>query len=118
MYNRYIPQPDGSHRRRRMDEPKRAIPTPVHPRPHQPPCAPPDPPPCPPPESPKPPRKEPAACPIYGQSTGLGSFFRQLLPKELDTGDLLILLLLLLMAGDCEEDRKNALLTMALYFLM
>ncbi|MBO5317227.1 MAG: hypothetical protein J6A74_02155 [Oscillospiraceae bacterium] len=40
MYNRYIPQPDGSHRRRRMDEPKRAVPPPVHPRPHQPPVRP------------------------------------------------------------------------------
>ena len=43
---------------------------------------------------------------------------RQLLPKDFDTGDLIVVLLLLLMAGDCEEDRNNALLTLALYFLM
>ena len=42
----------------------------------------------------------------------------QLLPKDFDTGDLIVVLLLLLMAGDCEEDRNTALLTLALYFLM
>ena len=45
-------------------------------------------------------------------------FFKNLLPKELDTADLLIILLLLLMAGDCEEDKNTALLTLALYFLL
>ena len=40
------------------------------------------------------------------------------LPKGFDTGDLIIILLLLLMAGDCEEDKNNAILTIALYFLM
>ena len=34
------------------------------------------------------------------------------------TGDLMIVLLLLLMAGDCTEDRNTALLTLALYFFM
>ena len=48
----------------------------------------------------------------------MGGFLRQLLPRDFDTGDLIIVLLLLLMAGDCEEDRNNALLTLALYFLM
>ena len=46
------------------------------------------------------------------------SFLRRLLPKEFDTGDLMIVLLLLLMAGDCTEDRNTALLTLALYFFM
>ena len=45
-------------------------------------------------------------------------FLRQLVPKDLDTGDLVIILLLLLMAGDREDARTNALLTLALYFLM
>ena len=40
------------------------------------------------------------------------------MPKDFDTADLLIIILLLLMAGDCEENRNNALLTLALYFLM
>jgi len=63
------------------------------------------------PPRPQPPRHPPKQEP-------LGSFFKQLLPRELDTADLLIILLLLLMAGDCEEDRNNALLTLALYFFM
>lgn len=46
------------------------------------------------------------------------SFLRKLLPKDFDTGDLLIVLLLLLMAGDCEEEKTNALLTLAVYFFL
>lgn len=45
-------------------------------------------------------------------------FLSQLLPKDFDTGDLIVVLLLLLLAGDCEEDRSTALLTLALYFIM
>lgn len=45
-------------------------------------------------------------------------FLRQLFGKDFDTGDLVVILLLLLMAGDSEEDRSNALLTIALYFMM
>ena len=30
----------------------------------------------------------------------------------------MVILLLLLMAGDCEEDRSNALLTLAIYLFM
>jgi hypothetical protein len=52
------------------------------------------------------------------ETTSAGSFLRNLLPKEFDTGDLMIVLLLLLMAGDCSEDRNTALLTLALYFFM
>ena len=45
-------------------------------------------------------------------------FLKQLLPKDFDTGDLFVIFLLLLMAGDSEESRNNALLTLALYFIM
>lgn len=48
-------------------------------------------------------------------TTHVGSFLRQLLPKDFDTGDLIVVLLLLLMAGDKPEDRNTALLTLALY---
>ena len=48
----------------------------------------------------------------------MAGFLRQLLPRNFDTGDLFIVLLLLLMAGDSEEGRNNALLTLALYFIM
>lgn len=47
-----------------------------------------------------------------------GSFLKQLLPKNFDTEDLLIVLLLLLMAGDCQEDQNTALLTLALYLFL
>ena len=108
MYNRYIPQPDGSYRRNRMNDPVR--PGPSRPTPVPPP--PPEKPPCP------PPKPEGKPCQHPRKEEPVGGFLRQLLPKDFDTGDLIVVLLLLLMAGDCEEDRNNALLTLALYFLM
>lgn len=108
MYNRYIPQPDGSYRRSQSREQapqqRKSAPEPqkkeVTPPPKQeerkiPPC-----------------RRE------SHQSQGILDFFRQLLPRELDTADLLIVLLLLLMAGDDREEQNNALLTLALYLFM
>lgn len=113
MYNRYIPQPDGSYRRNRIEDRK----IPERPHPQEPvqeeavpaaiPC-----------EEPIPkeePRKSP---PLSRRNTGAGDFLRQLLPKNLDTGDLLVILLLLLMAGDCAEDQNTALLTLALYLFL
>ena len=52
------------------------------------------------------------------QSTGVLSFLKQLLPKNFDVEDLLVVLLLLLMAGDCREDQNSALLTLALYLFL
>ncbi len=97
MYNRYTPQPDGSYRRDHIPE-KQAPPKP-------------EPPPAPCDIGPEPPRRKPKEGPV-------DSFLRQLLPKNFDTGDLFIVLLLLLMAGDSEEGKANALLTLALYFIM
>lgn len=115
MYNRYVPQPDGTYRKNRLQEP---VP-PEPPRKQRRPTAP-SPPPCPPPvvqESCSPPR--PAQKPHRkNEADTLTGFFKHLLPKELETADLLIILLILLMAGDCEEDKNNALLTLALYFFM
>lgn len=110
MYNRYIPQPDGTYRRNTVQEP----------------------PPCQPPQQRHDPCQEPQHCPSPPRSNAQckrpqrsyylenrpGDFLKQLLPKGFDTGDLFVVLLLLLMAGDCEEDRNNALLTLALYFIM
>ncbi len=45
-------------------------------------------------------------------------FLKQLLPKDFDTGDLMVVLLLLLMSGDCADDQNTALLTLALYLFM
>ena len=96
MYNRYIPQQDGSHRRNRVEEPHSAPPaaSPPSPQPTQ--------------TFSHPPHPEP----IHGNALG---FLRQLLPKNFDTGDLIVVLLLLLMAGDKPEDKNTALLTLALY---
>ena len=38
--------------------------------------------------------------------------------NALDTGDLLVIILLLQMAGDCAEDQNTALLTLALYLFL
>ena len=101
MYNRYIPQPDGSFRRNRM------------PNPPQPPPPPPGPP-------QEPPRPQEAPCPAAAPPvhSDAGGFLRQLIPKGLDTGDLLVIVLLLLMAGDCQEEKNSALLTLALYLFL
>ena len=53
-----------------------------------------------------------------GPYNSIGGFFRQLLPKELDAADLMIILLLLLMSEGCQERKNHALLTLALYFFM
>lgn len=104
MYNRYIPQPDGSYRRNPMQEQRQNPQRPQ--KPHPAPPAPQPPPPPPPPY-----RQPPVSEPISG-------FLRQLIPKGFDTGDLIIVLLLLLIAGDSKESRSNALLTLALYFIL
>ena len=101
MYNRYIPQSDGSFQRNRIPEkPSQASPPPVQ---HIPPHASPPPVPIP---------------PVIQESGGAFGFLKQILPRGFDFGDLAILFLLLLMAGDNKENRENALLTMALYFIL
>ena len=112
MYNRYIPQPDGTYHRKRVEEPRQDPPRPAPPPSEDPPCIQPQPeqaPPCPPP----PPPQQPSC-----NQQSAGSFLRQLLPRDFDTGDLMVIILLLLIAGDCEKERSNALLTLALYFIM
>ena len=96
MYNRYTPQQDGTHRRNRVEEPQRASPPPQRPPMQEQPT------------SPQPNHRPPPA-------GNIGGFLRQLLPKDFDTGDLIVVLLLLLMAGDKPEDKNTALLTLALY---
>lgn len=98
MYNRYIPQQDGSHKRNRVEESPRPAPNPHRPPPVQEVS----------PLSPPPEHRPPQASSVTG-------FLRKLLPKEFDTGDLIVVLLLLLMAGDKPEDKNSALLTLALY---
>lgn len=145
MYNRYIPQPDGSYRRSQMpDTPQNSTGTssqPEEPRHQAPPRQ--ERPPQAEPEhreetanpqrqpsshmrsphqnrqsSPPPRQRKPSQQQPERKDLGVGNFLRQLLPKDFDTEDLLIVLLLLLMSGDCAEDQNFALLTLALYLFM
>lgn len=101
MYNRYVPRQDGSYTRRsvpdpavRQEKPPSKEPEPIEePQQHRPSC-----------------RATP--------NPTVGGFLKRLLPQDFDTGDLIVILLLLLMAGDSQEDRNNAILTIALYFLL
>ena len=124
MYNRYIPQSDGSFQRSRMQD---HAPRPENYRQDHRPSNPPEPTPC----------NEDASCRqnkcprqntnsrppyYYGRSdnrnNSISGFLKNLLPKDFDTGDLLVVILLLLMSSDCPEDQNSALLTLALYLFM
>lgn len=116
MYNRYVPQSDGSFQRCRISEEPRKQESshrdaaPKAPEPES----------CPPPkpipkrcirQNHRPGKQEP-------QGGNVLQFLRHLLPRDFDTGDLLVVILLLLMSGDCQEDQNTALLTLALYLFM
>lgn len=137
MYNRYIPQPDGSFRRSRVEnqwqtqncnyreppkEEQHCPPENCCPKPQECHCPPqPGPSPCPQhPDSSSCPSSchKPAEYSRCDRHDSVGGFLRQILPKDFDTGDLIIVLLLLLLAGDCQEDRNTALLTLVLYLVM
>lgn len=90
MYNRYVPQGDGSYRRNAMPDPGNQGPKSAPPQPSPPPS-----------ESP----------------LGIARFLRQLLPRDFDAEDLLVVLLLLLMS-DRQEDPNFPLLTLALYLFL
>lgn len=115
MYNRYVPQNDGTYQRSWVPEPGSSQPKPQPPsgrpparRPPAPPGATPG---CPPPDPPPPPDE------CFSPDNAAG-FLRRLLPKDMDTGDLLVLLILLLLLNDGSEDSPSMLLTIALFFLM
>lgn len=113
MYNRYIPQNDGSYRRSRIPDPPPGKPPVPAPEPPCPPSFQPQeiPRPCP------PPRPQPR----HGREQkepGITAFLRQLLPRDLDSGDLLVIILLLLISSDCREEQNTALLTLALYLFL
>lgn len=119
MYNRYIPQPDGSYQKNAIKEPPRD----TNSLPHHVSMPSPDPPPpplncssCPnrqPHRSQAPSKSRPPM-----QNNSIIGFFKQLLPKNFDAEDLLVVILLLLMAGDCKEDKNAALLTLVLYLFL
>lgn len=97
MYNRYIPQQDGSYQKNRINVAQQK-PSQADRRPPPAPC-----------------EQTHHAVPT---PIGAGDFLKRLLPKNIDTGDLLIIVLLLLMAGDCDDSKNTWLLTLALYLFL
>lgn len=124
MYNRYVPQADGSFRRSRIPEapskqeqPPRPAPSP-QPEPvaqGQPDCVQPKQP------APMPHRQSLPPNPHSRQdqpASSVGSFLRGLLPQNFDTEDLMVVLLLLLMCGNSGTDQNAALLTLVIYLFL
>lgn len=131
MYNRYIPQSDGSYRRSSVPDPVAAKHSPEPQRAPVPQSEPPAPqgvppaPECPPVVKPQPQRRCPNCRPVKPapknpepSTLNVGSFLKKLLPRDFDTGDLLVVLLLLLMSTEECEDQSTALLTLALYLFL
>ena len=90
MYNRYIPAPDGTYKKHSVSDPPR--------------------PPTPPPEPPQ-----------FHMPSGngnIGHFLGNLLPAGLDTEDLIVVLLLLLISGDRKDGSNTALTTMLIYLFL
>ena len=125
MYNRYIPQADGSFQRHPFPDaqPQHQATAPA--------------------AKPEPKKEEPCQspqpdsiplsgsrcthCPMRHRrctkaktagSSGINGFLSQLLPDDFDTGDVMVILLLLLMSADRSEDQSTALLTLALYLFL
>lgn len=135
MYNHYIPQSDGSYRRSSVPDPPRQQQRPPQQRqerqerqekherqerqeqPRQKQENLPAPPP--PQHAPQCQQQRPCepACPSQ-PSRGLLSSLRRLLPKELDTFDLVIIALLILLSQEDNDGDLAPLLTIALYFLL
>ena len=128
MYNRYIPQSDGSFQRSRMEDrlpeqktkPNRST-QPIYPIQEQHPAQP--------EQSYIPTQHSSHQRPICANhkkqqkvsaqnNRSVLSFVKQLFPKDFDTSDLMIVLLLLIMSGDCAEDQNTALLTLVLYLFL
>ena len=99
VYNRYIPQPDGTYLRMDVQQPQQTASAPQpEPQPAAP-CAPPLP---------------PAPC-----ARPEGGFLGRLLPRGADTGDLLVIAILLLLLVDSDtDDPLPVILTLAAFILL
>ncbi len=97
MYNRYTPNQDGSYQKDRMPEHRSA--PPKSNAPHSTTLA-----------------SSHASEPR--RSNEVRSVLESLLPGGIDTGDLLMLLIVLLLLRDGSEEAPSALLTIALFFLL
>ncbi len=126
MYNRYIPQSDGTFRRSQIPE----RPPSRRPGPSQ--------------QSMNRPAPNPTQQPVQNQSDSrpnqkqqswnpppqrscgpsentagsVGAFLKGLLPQNFDTEDLIVVLLLLLMSGKNNSDQNAALMTLGIYLFL
>ena len=102
MYNRYIPQADGSYLKTRLEEPSGGVNTSV--------------------QEPSPPiflhqaRTSPPSA--AGAPVGIGQFFKNLVPGGLDTEDLIVILLLLLLSQNQGKGGKRAMMTLGAYLFL
>lgn len=63
-----------------------------------------------------PPAREVPAEPRPKQS--VGSFFGNLLPRDFETEDMIVVLLLLFISADCKETPNTALITLLIYLFL
>lgn len=110
MYNRYIPQSDGSFRKNQMPEPQANQPPESNQNPTPAPASPPPPPQ--PPQMNPPPRN---GAPHPG--SGMSNILSGLLPQSFDTEDMIIILLLLLL-GNGRKDQNATFLTLVIYLFL
>ncbi len=113
MYHRYMPMGNGQYRRQDVPERRPAQPTPPPmpaPPPPMPAPAPPIPPPMPvpPPPMPAPPQSA-APFPV--------PFLEKLFPG-MDSGDLLLLLIMLLLLSEGTEDAVSTVMTLAIFLIL
>ena len=101
MYNRYVPQEDGSFRKTKLNEPEQHGCSQEIPR-----------------EVPLIRLDHPGESRVNGSPQGIGSFFKSLFPEGLDTEDLIVILLLLLLSQDREHDKNRSLLTLGAYLFL
>ena len=120
MYNRYVPQPDGSFQKQKLQEPQNchSDPSNMNTEITAPAIA------CEPLSDNKTdahstdctadfqvPEHYPEAC-------GIGQFLKKLFPQGLDVEDLMVILLLLLISGDKVKDGNTALFTLGAYLFL
>lgn len=115
MYNRYVPQSDGSFQKQKLQEPQscHSASSSVDSEIASPTVS------CEPLEGiPDEPREEHCAPHQTPENHSIGHFLKSLFPQGLDVEDLMVILLLLLISGDKGKDGNNALFTLGAYLFL